>query len=74
VTMHRLADAKVIGRKEDVRQAHVTAVRQDGMQIMDSADCETHDIPLKEFAEQGEELEYVRLGGKIILLPSKESR
>jgi len=67
-TMHRLEGVKVLARSKDARAAIVTAVRPDGMQIMDSEDCSTHDLPPREGAKHGDEVEYVRLHSRIILL------
>jgi len=68
ITMHRLADAKVVGRVKDVGKALVTSIRPDGMQVMDSQSGETFEAPLKEGLKQGQEVEYIRLKERMYVL------
>jgi nonsense-mediated mRNA decay protein 3 len=68
VTMHRLEDAKRVAKSSDARRGIVTEIRPDGMQLMDCQECSTYEVKLRAGVTQGQELEYVKIGGKIILL------
>lgn len=67
-SLNQYADAKVIAKGSDVKRAQVTEVRPDGIQVMDSQDYDTHNLPLKKGLTQGQEVEYVRIAGKMYLL------
>jgi NMD protein affecting ribosome stability and mRNA decay len=68
-TVNQLQDEKVLARSSDVRTAMVTSISPRGMQVMDTVDCHTHELPLREGVTQGQLLEYVKIGGKLLLLP-----
>jgi nonsense-mediated mRNA decay protein 3 len=66
--MHRLEDSTVLAKSSSIKKALITEVRPDGMQLMDSEDCATYDVPPGEGLKQGDEVDYIRLGGKTYLL------
>lgn len=68
ITMHRLEDAVVVAGQSDVRKAIITGVRPDGLQVMDADEGHTWEVPPKEGAKHGDEVEYVKIKGKIYIL------
>lgn len=67
-TLHKLEDAPVLANPSDVKKAFVTEVRPDGIQILDEGGCETHQVPLKKDIIAGQDVDYVRMNGRIYLL------
>ncbi|MFH0863208.1 MAG: NMD3-related protein [Candidatus Altiarchaeota archaeon] len=67
-TVNRLEDAKVLAKEKDVREAIVTGLRPDGIQLMDSETGETHETPAKEGLKHGDKIPYIILSGKVYLL------
>jgi len=67
-TSHKLEDAKVIAKSDKVKDAIVTEVRPDGMQLMDSVDCSTYEVKAKPDHTQGQEVKYIKIKDKVYLL------
>lgn len=66
--LNTLKEAKVVALKEDARKAMVTAIRPDGMQVMDLTEYRNYEIPKRRGVEQGDEVEIAFVSGKAYLL------
>jgi len=66
--LSQIEESRVLAKPADVREALITEVRPDGMQIMDKGGYETFHVPVKAGARQGQDVGYVKVKGRIYVL------
>ena len=66
--MQKLLESEVVARPDEVKKAIVTEVRPDGIQILDESDYETHEIPTKEGLKAGDQVNYISLDKKKLIV------
>jgi nonsense-mediated mRNA decay protein 3 len=68
VKLRELEGLEAYARPPDFRRFRVTAVRRDGIQVMDLDSYEVYEVPARGGVQQGEEVKALLVGNRVILL------